>query len=226
MMRPYISADHIIEALQILNVQGFSPKGILDVGAYEGEFARMATSIFYKSPILMIEAQPTKEDALKAVARKYPGLIEFRIALLGDESRDQVPFYQLESGSSIYPEQTTVSRELIHLPMRTLDEIVEEMPADRIFDLLKLDVQGAELDILRGGQRTVTKIEVMIVELAVHEYNKSAPLIYDVMSKLDNYGFVLFDIFPVIRNPQGVLLAIDGVFVRKGSSLRPSPPYF
>ena len=215
--------------LHVLQTLGFRPKGILDIGAFEGAFARTARHFFAQSPILMLEAQPGKEVQLKAIAAQLPD-VDYRIVLLGTETRADVAFHHVNaainsSGSSLYEEQTRYPRDTISLPMRRLDDVLAEMPG-REFDLLKVDVQGAEIDVLRGGVRTLAGIVAIVIELSLLEYNKGAPLIGEVMRWLAQQGFALFDVFPVSRIPTGALLQVDGIFLRRGSSLWPRAPFF
>ena len=214
--------------LQTLQGLGFRPKGILDIGAYEGTFAIMAKHFFPQAPVLMFEAQPGKEQILKTVAAGLAD-VDYRMGLLGPENRAQVPFGVVNptgntSGSSLYEEQTRFARDVIFLPMRTLDDVVAEF-AGREFDMLKLDVQGAELDVLRGAARTLAGIEVIVIELSLQEYNKGAPLIAEVVARLDALGFALFDMFGVSRMPTGILLQSDGVFLRRDSRFWPKGPF-
>ena len=215
--------------LHVLQALGFRPKGILDIGAFEGAFARTARHFFAQSPILMLEAQPGKEVQLKAIAAQLPD-VDYRIVLLGTETRADVAFHHVNaainsSGSSLYEEQTRYPRDTISLPMRRLDDVLAEMPG-REFDLLKVDVQGAEIDVLRGGVRTLAGIVAIVIELSLLEYNKGAPLIGEVMRWLAEQGFALFDVFPVSRIPTGALLQVDGIFLRRGSSFWPRAPFF
>ena len=160
--------------LHVLQALGFRPKGILDIGAFEGAFARTARHFFAQSPILMLEAQPGKEVQLKAIAAQLPD-VDYRIVLLGTETRADVAFHHVNaainsSGSSLYEEQTRYPRDTISLPMRRLDDVLAEMPG-REFDLLKVDVQGAEIDVLRGAGRTLAGVEAIVIELSLPEYN-------------------------------------------------------
>jgi FkbM family methyltransferase len=215
--------------LHVLQQLGYRPNGILDIGAFEGAFARTARHFFPQSPILMIEAQPGKEVQLKAIAEQLPD-VDYRMVLLGAENRAGVAFHHVNaginsSGSSLYDEQTSYPRDTISLTMRRLDDVLAETPG-REFDLLKIDVQGAEIDVLRGGVRTLADVEVLVIELSLLEYNKGAPLIGDVMRWLGEQGFALFDVFPLARIPAGALLQLDGIFLRRESSLWPRAPFF
>jgi FkbM family methyltransferase len=225
----HLALTQLAFGLHTLQVLGFRPQGILDIGAFEGNFARMARQAFAHAPILMLEAQPGKEPHLQAVAVGLPD-VDYRIVLLGAENRENVAFHQVNeavnsSGSSLYDEQTRYPRSTIFLPMRTLDAVVGEIPG-RTFDLLKIDVQGAEIDVLRGGLATLAGIEVLVIELSLLEYNKGAPLIGEVTAWLGAQGFALFDMFAVSRTQAGALLQVDGIFLRRESRLWPKAPFF
>jgi len=224
-----LAPTHVSFGLHHLQGIGFRPRAILDIGAYEGTFAQMARHYFPQAPILMLEAQPGKEAQLKAIAQALPD-VTYRIALLGAESRQDVAFSVVDpkvntSGSSLYDEQTQFPRETISLTMHRLDDVLADMPG-RAFDMLKIDVQGAELDVLRGGPQMLAGLEVIVIELSLLEYNKGAPLIGEVTAWLGAHGFALFDMFPVSRLPGGALLQIDGIFLRRDSRLWPAAPFF
>ena len=54
--------------------RGFRPEGIIDVGAYEGNWTRLATSIFGPVPTLMVEAQAEKIATLQRVVTDFPNV--------------------------------------------------------------------------------------------------------------------------------------------------------
>jgi hypothetical protein len=87
-------------------------------------------------------------------------------------------------------------------------------------------VQGAELDVLRGLGYHRSKVEVILMEISLVNYNKGAPLIDVVLSDLGRMGFVLYDILEERRDLGGRLLQIDGLFVRPTSRFRPQPPFW
>ena len=65
--------------------RGFRPGGLIDIGAFRGDWTRMARSIFGRPPALMIEAQAALVPGLKAFAKEQPGLACVH-ALLGRET--------------------------------------------------------------------------------------------------------------------------------------------
>lgn len=212
--------------MQQLKKLGFSPEAILDIGAYEGEWMRMAKMVFPQSRVLMIEAQPEKDFVLKAACNPFGNSVDYVIALLGSDNREAVPFYQMctpygSRGSSLFAEQTSFERSTIALPMHRLDDLLAQRPAMR-FPFIKLDVQGAELDVLRGGSKALNGAEVVLLEASFLEYNKGAPQFTEVVAFMNASGFIVFDILDCLRTKRDVLFQGDLLFVRTDSSLRPT----
>jgi FkbM family methyltransferase len=222
----------MFKGLARLRDLGFTPTGILDVGAYEGHFSRGVRQIFSEAHILMIDALAEKGLALADVCREV-GNADYLIAVLGDREMEAIPFFVanteirpdlVKTGSSKFKENTNFPMEERTLPQRTLGSIVGNRC--QTFQLLKLDVQGAELDVLRGLGHQLSKVEVILMEMSLAEYNKGAPLIDVVLNELRAVGFVLYDIVEEHRYRGGSLLQIDGLFVRPTSRFRPQPPFW
>ena len=199
--------------------RGFRPATVLDIGAYDGEWTRSVKALFPAARFVMVEALAGKKEELRWVAEAFPGgQVEVLIALLGAEQRQRVPFHVMETGSSVYEEQTTFPRQAVELPMTRLDRLLTEIAAPA---LMKIDVQGSELDVLAGAGALVEAVEVLILECAILGYNKGAPQLTEVLVRLEEAGFLPYDIADLTRGLGGILFHFDMVFVRKGSPLRP-----
>ena len=70
-----------------------------------------------------------------------------------------------------------------------------DFKSPKIVDLIKLDVQGAEIDILLGGLKTLNKTKYLILETSLKQYNKDAPLEKEVISFLKRFGFKNYIVF-------------------------------
>ena len=146
--------------------------------------------------------------------------VSFVISLLGAEPQEAVEFHVHDTGSSLFSERSNVPRSSERLVMHTLDEIAGAtlQLASPLF--LKLDVQGAELEILRGGAKTLAMAEVVQLEVQLLHYNQGAPPAAEVIAFMDRSGFALFDVAGFVR-PNGTdLVQVDLIFVRKDSDLR------
>ena len=81
----------------------------------------------------------------------------------------------------------------VKIECTTLDDLNEQ--TGKLFDVIKLDVQGAELDVLKGAVETLADVKHVILELQVVEYNKGAPLKDEVIAYMDEQGFDCQGIF-------------------------------
>jgi len=178
--------------LRYLASSGFRPKFILDVGAYIGQWTRMAHSIFPDAQIIMFEAQDSKRAFLEEVKNSSP-LIDYEIGLLGDQSGREVLFFEMETGSSIYSENSNHPRVVIQKSIKTLQELLEARQI-KVVDLIKLDVQGAELDVLNGLGAYLTTCRFVLMEASVANLNDGAPQLEHVMKFMKNHSYALRDI--------------------------------
>ena len=58
-----------------------------------------------------------------------------------------------------------------------------------MFDLIKIDTQGSELDIIKGGKNLILKSKAVILEVAYIEYNLGAPKSDEVVKYMNEMGF-------------------------------------
>jgi FkbM family methyltransferase len=209
--------------LENLRDNGFSPSAIVDIGANAGEWSRTASSIFPSAQILMFDGDPENEPNLHNTVREIGSRSRYFLRLLGPERKETVTFYRPETGttgSSVLPELTSFGKNAITLSMDTLDSLIEEASL-RPSLLLKLDVQGFELEVLKGGRQTLALSEIVIMEAALLPYNDGAPLFADVVAFMDKQGFVVFDFCGQLRRESDhALFQTDVAFVRRESNLR------
>ena len=169
-----------------------NPKFILDVGAHTGQFYSWTKSVWPESIVWMIEANDCHESALQRLTENTKD--KYTIATMGDSKRD-VNFYTRSDkphteGASYYKEANywDIPHLVQEIPktLETLDDFFIEAGE---FQLVKLDTQGSELDILRGGQDMCKKAQAIILEVSYVEYNEGAPLAEEVISFMEDYGF-------------------------------------
>jgi FkbM family methyltransferase len=212
-----VLGDRGLAGLRELQAVGYAPDLVLDVGAYVGEWTRKALPCFPAAKFLLVEAQPAKEGILSALREESAGRVAYEIALVGSAPQPAAEFYMGELGSTLYPERTAASMQSVRLPMTTLDELVARHGiSEKIF--LKMDVQGAELDVLAGAPAVLARTDVVLLEASVVAYNAGAPRIAEVVTRLRELNFLLYDIWD-LRRIDYVLAQVDLVFARSGSPI-------
>lgn len=168
----------------------FQPKDILDIGANTGSWYISAKKAFgWDANVISVEGNI---HCKKLLFKTNPNSV---IALLSDKEHYQDFFlnseYLLSTGSSIYRELSQHfshdNTKCIRIKTTTLDKLFSRLT----FDLIKLDTQGSELDILRGGLHTLKKAKGCIVEVSHKPYNLGAPLSHEVVNFMLEQNFLL-----------------------------------
>lgn len=207
-------------ALDRLLGQGFAPRLVFDVGAYRGEFAVACLERWPRAEIACFEAQAARVSDLRSLREKQSGLRLFPV-LLGAAARDAVGLHEAETASSILSEAAGPNHPLVAHPMRTVDDVVRSDFAGRPPDLLKLDVQGYELEVLRGAEESLSGVGAVLAELNLLDIHAGVPLFAELVRWLDDRGFVAFDLCGLTRRPlDQALWQTDMIFVPRESPLR------
>lgn len=190
-----------------------NPTSIIDIGANVGDFTKECKLTFPTAEYLLIEGNVACEPYLKNLGHNY------FIGLLSDEPKT-VKFYVnknnlISTGNSIYRENTEhFSDENIiieELQTTTLDSVVN----GKVYDLIKIDVQGSELDVLRGGIVTVQDAKAIILELSLIEYNKNSASYEDVTQYMESIGYVPMEKLYEHFDGQGNLIQLDVLFLNR-----------
>ncbi|MHA2053427.1 MAG: FkbM family methyltransferase [Candidatus Hodarchaeales archaeon] len=187
-----LNSLNMINNLKKLNLE---VNNILDIGAHFGEFAKDIHRLYPNSYILMIEGNGKCEDKLEELP------FDHCIALLSDTNKEVDFFLNPNNlsgtGSSYYKENTEHFENPIieRIDTYTVDEVVES--TDREFDFVKLDTQGSELDILRGGKNTLKKAKYVLIECGTIEdriYNEGSPYIDEVIDFMKENNFSTYHV--------------------------------
>ncbi len=223
-IRKYLSRKlelpEISLALERLATLEFQPKLIFDVGAYKGDFAKYCFDIWQGTKVCCFEALEEKVIQLNSLADNNSSLQVFPI-LVGAENKDEVGLHEAETASSVLTEHLTQDFPVKYYPMKTIDSIVEEFFADSPPDFLKIDVQGYELEVLKGAEKSLPQIQVILAEINLLDIHHNVPLLSDVITWLNNRGWVAYDICGLTRRPlDRALWQADIIFVPLNSPLR------
>ncbi len=207
-------------ALERLRKIGFKPTQIFDVGAYQGDFAKLCLNIWSDAKVVCFEAQELKVNQLKQIALENQAISVFP-GLLGAEIKEQVALHLSETASSVFAEHINQNFRVQFYPMRTIDQIVQEHFNNRSPDFLKIDVQGYELEVLKGAEKSLPQIQVILAEINLLDIHENVPLLAEVVSWLNERDWVVYDICALTRRPlDQALWQTDFIFVPSSSPFR------
>ncbi len=203
-------------ALRNLKACGFDPQFTIDIGAYVGEWTEQFLEVYPGTKVLMVEAQESKKYVLENLALKYPEVTYF-MGLLSATEGKHVSFSENETASHIG--KSVDNDETNTRITKTLDGIIENNNYP-FPDFMKLDVQGHELEVLKGAEKCIYHCEVCLLEVSFLDLNTGDPLLLEVLNFMDSKGFQAYDISHLMRRPlDKALYQADVFFVKKTSQL-------
>lgn len=200
-------------------------RSVVDVGANEGQFAKWISTFFPLAHIYAFEPLPGPYAKLNAWAdSRRVKVTTFNIAL-GDRATEipmnlhvsHTPSSSLlratNTNDRLYP--NTRKRSILVVRQETLDEALDRLNAPPEPELLvKLDVQGYEDRVIRGGQRTLARARVCILEVIIDELYVGQARFLDLLSSLGQLGFIYAGNLEQSYAGDGHVVFIDAVFLR------------
>jgi len=166
------------------------PVSCLDIGANSGAWHNEARLHWPNAYFFLIEANPECAEAIAQTGASH------RITALSDCEKDVTFYtrkdapgctgcsYKKEVGTPFYEGEKAVPH---IIRTQRLDDVVEGMP----FQLIKIDTQGSELEILRGGLNTLASAKAVVMELSLTIYNEGSPLADEQIEFMASQGFYL-----------------------------------
>lgn len=179
-------------ALAVLFEKGIRYKTVIDVGCADGHFFLQCLDFFPDATAVNIDANPLYEPSLKAIRDVVDG--HFLIAAVSDQEGE------VEMTTSVHPYWSSLRPQddpywqrinqlhesKIKVPAATLDGLTQKLKLAPPF-LLKLDIQGAEVQALRGARKMLAETSVVVCEADLDDFEPINRILVES-------GFGLFDL--------------------------------
>jgi FkbM family methyltransferase len=209
-----------------IKAQGFIPTTVVDIGV-----ATDTNDLYQHFPnarYLFVEPLAEFEPSLQTLCQKYngnyilaaagatDGELEIRVTPdLGGTSK----FETLESQEGAYDMKPRT------VPQFKLDSLWEGFeltgPA-----LLKIDVQGAELEVIKGATECLQNFEFVVLEIGLIEQYVGQPIFHEYLNFMAEQGFVTYDVIHTGYAETGLLAQVDMVFAKKDGVYRSNQRWF
>lgn len=207
-------------ALERVKHAGFSPQHVFDVGAYKGEFATLCLDLWPDTSVTCFEVLPKPSGEIRQLVGRHRNL-RLISCLLGARCQDKVEFHLEETASSVLVENAVPQKHKASFPMRTVDDVVSRELGRQPPDFLKMDVQGYELEVLKGAVNSLKNMSLVLAEVNLLDLHKNVPLLADLVGWMSERGWVAYDICGLTRRPlDHALWQADMIFVPSDSPLR------
>jgi len=163
---------------------------VLDIGANQGQFTRAIVRDF-GCRVHAVEPNPYLCNGLQQLA--IPGVTVHVVALAG--MRGPRPFLVMNnSEASHFPNASASNEGSVQVQAVTLEDLISQMPAPASIDLVKMDIEGAELDVLehvRAG--SLERVRQLTIEFHQFVYPESRVRVEAIKKRFADLGFWVVD---------------------------------
>ncbi len=171
-------------------------KGVIHVGAHEGQENHYYQQMGVKN-ILFIEANPVVCQRLQAKIASYPNVKAVNYAISDQNGTINLHVTSNEQSSSILPlkQHQKIYPQIkethqIQVESRKLDTLLQELKLNSSdYNILNIDIQGAELLALKGATHWLKYVDAINTEVNYEELYEGCVLIDELDEFLDQYGF-------------------------------------
>ena len=206
---------------------------VFDVGGNVGQSILKYREIFPQCAVHSFEPHPHTFPELEKRCRDLGGVRLERLAL--GVQPGTATFYATkcpETSSLLPPEDFVRERspnrnydyETFEVLVQRLDDVAQRDGVEKI-NILKIDVQGAELGVLQGAERLLSqnRIDVIYCEVLFAENYDGQCDFNDIWSYLKRFGYTLWDLFPFLHTHLGRLWTGNALFVSPDAMKRIDP---
>jgi FkbM family methyltransferase len=197
---------------------------VFDIGGNTGQYGlQLRRNIGYLGPLFSFEPMPHAADRIRFAARgdnawqvrecavdNVRGLAKFNI-MSGDQFSSLLPPSK-EFQGRFYGQHTV--QKVVDVEVITLADAVAAAPSFSR-GLLKLDTQGTELRLLRGGVDSLSVFPAIQTEVGFQSLYEGESSYAEVVDQLDQWGYKLCALFPNNQGHFPHLLEMDAIFLRK-----------
>lgn len=197
---------------------------IFDVGANVGQYGlQLRKQIAYHGPLLSFEPMPRAAARIRSLAQGDAAWQVRECAI--DDSRGRARFNVMigdQFSSLLTPSKQFEGRfhgqhairNVIEVEAITLADAVREAPTFAR-GLLKLDTQGNELRILRGGVDSLARFPAIQLEVGFQLLYEGESSYSQMVDALEGWGYRLCALFPNNEGHFPHLLEMDAIFLRQ-----------
>jgi FkbM family methyltransferase len=206
-------------ALRRLQVKGFAPDFVVDIGASTGIWSQIVKKVFPAARFILVDAVASRYNGGNGNGNHALERAGFEMVEAAVSDREGRVSFQVASdlynSSLIMINEIVKLQDVVEVRMMTLDHLAESK-AIKGRGLLKMDVQYAEHLIIKGGARFIAEqVDAVVMELTLTRPVAEARTFLEMIVMMDELGFRYCEDVGEWRRPtDGTLEQKDVLFVR------------
>jgi FkbM family methyltransferase len=212
-----------LELLEWIRATAQPPIAVIhDLGANIGTWTALARAVFPSAVIHAFEPLPAHADSFERRTAGWPDVTLHRVALGATNGTAPLHVTSFSDSASLRP-LANAGRDYFGLtdgptvtvPVATLNDWCTRTNVP-VPDLLKLDLQGFELDALRGAENLLPRVRYVLTEVSFAEFYRGQALFTSISRYLADHGFHFAGLGQTTTAP---LVQADALFTRQASTL-------
>ena len=206
----------VFDTLRRAKSRGFAPSLVFDIGASNGQWTRECQRTFAGARYVLVDPLECNRDALRTMATHDDRITVWYGAAGASPGRLQI--YEHGDQSSMLSSQE-FSGPVKTVEVGTVDSLFESQGSPAPV-LLKADVQGYELEVLRGASRCLQSVEMLVLEVSYRRMYEDSALAHEIIAYVGDRGFRIYDVCSYLQRPADrELVQSDLMFVHESSPL-------
>jgi FkbM family methyltransferase len=203
-------------------LRNFNCDYIVDVGANRGQFALIARKVFPRAKIHSFEPLEEPAQIFKKIFGNDPNVIFYPYAIGREKTTSTIHVTKDDDSSSMLPITKTQSslfpgateKETRQVTILPLSQALGNTPIPPA-SLLKIDVQGFELDVLQGCEDILNRFSHLYIECSFIELYEGQALAHQIIAWLEQRSFILVGVYNLYYQKNGMAVQGDFLFAQK-----------
>jgi len=214
-MLPYKDMQRLLLGLKI--------RSIIDGGAWKGDTAAVLLEKFPQAIVYAFEPSRELFTDLCRNVKDVPNIKAINCALYSRSGNEKFYLTKALHSSSLfhasdlsmkYYSSMTRHAGIEEVDTVTIDEWSEQARVSSV-DVIKLDLEGGELEALKGAERILEGVKLILCEVSFAQLKDTAPLFCEIEAFLMKRGFYLYQLYDLHSGEDGRLLYGDAMFIRR-----------
>lgn len=212
------------ERVALMKENGFKPKVIFDCGAHKGIWSKTIFKLFPEAKFYLFEPNPVLWDRIeKNLSTENINYKLYKAAVGSSKGTANLNLWENIDpsgvGSSLCEHITGDPTKKILTDVISLDDIADEINA--VPDFVKLDLEGFEVEALKGSSKILKTTEVFMIEFGCLEAFIGRATVKELVNIMFENDYALYDICNLSYRPyDNAMTGGDFIFVKNSSSLK------
>jgi len=198
---------------------------ILDIGGGIGASVKLYNKLFSENRIIVFEPVLENYNTIKSTFEGFSNIEVCNVAVGNENSKREINIANRITSSSLLPlaadtdsnfynEKYLGHNRIENIEIVRLDDFLDKSQTE--IGIMKIDVQGYEMNVLRGAELTLKKTNIVLLEVTNHDVYAGSPKYFDIDLYLRDHDFTLYDIIPSVLD-KGRIKEWDCLYISKSA---------